>query len=175
MATSRQIALRPHDVAVALELALRPREGYERLAQAVGVSVSQAHAAVRRLTLARLLAPDERRVVLPTLLDFLIAGVPHAFPAELGPEARGVPTAHSAPPLAAEISSDNTVVWPSADGTARGQSLIPLYPKAAKLSTTNPPLYELLTLVDALRIGRARERKRASELLRKRLGDGSAA
>ncbi len=174
MAIARQSTLRPHDVVVALELALHPREGYERLAEAVGISVSQAHAAVRRLTLAKLLAPDERRVVLPPFLDFLAAGVPYAFPAELGREARGIPTAHSAPPLAAEISSNEKIVWPSADGTVRGQSLTPLHPKAAKLFVTNKPLYELLTLVDALRIGRARERKRASELLRDRLHGGHA-
>src|SRR6188472_803888 len=114
---SRQPVLRPHDVAVALELALSPRAGYERLAAAVGVSVSQAYTAVRRLTLAKLVAPDERRVIVPMLLDFLASGVPHAFPAALGPETRGVPTAHSAQPLAAELSSNDIVVWPSADGT----------------------------------------------------------
>lgn len=169
MPPARQTSLRPHDVAVALELTLSPREGYEPLAKAVGLSLSEAHAAVQRLTLARLLAPDERRIVSSTLLDFLVAGVPHAFPAELGPETRGIPTAHSARPLAEEIRSEDTVVWPSADGTARGQSLIPLYPKATKLPVTNPELYELLTVVDALRIGRARERKRAKEILQKRL------
>src|SRR5690349_6747965 len=130
---SRQPALRPHDVAVALELALSPRVGYERLAAAVGISVSQAHTAVRRLVLAKLVALDERRVILPVLLDFLVSGVPHAFPAALGPETRGVPTAHSAQPLAGELSSNDTAVWPSAEGTARGQSITPLYPHAVKL------------------------------------------
>ncbi|MGH7627873.1 MAG: hypothetical protein ACREOF_00470 [Gemmatimonadales bacterium] len=169
----RQSALRPQDVAVALELALRPRQGYEPLADAVGLSLSQVHAAVKRLILARLVAPDERRVAVSTFVDFLVAGVPYAFPAGLGPETRGVPTAHSAQPLAADFSSQGAVVWPSARGTARGQSLTPLYPQAIRLPASNPPLYELLTLVDALRVGRARERQPAKELLRKRIQPGS--
>ncbi len=169
MPSPRQTALRPHDVAVALELALSPGKGYEALAKAVGLSLSEAHAAVQRLTHAKLLAPDGRRVLASALLEFLIAGVPHAFPPDLGQETRGVPTAHSARPLASKVPSEDTLVWPSADGTTRGQSLTPLYPKATRLPATNPDLYELLTLVDALRVGRARERQRAKEILHKRL------
>ena len=51
----RQVSLRPHDVAVALELALRPGESFTPLAEAVGLSLSEAHAAVGRLTHASLL------------------------------------------------------------------------------------------------------------------------
>lgn len=171
----RQTTLRPHDVAVALELALRPGEGYAQLAAAVGLSLSEAHGAVGRLAKARLVRTDERRVVPATLLDFLVAGVPHAFPAELGPETRGIPTAHSAAPLADELPSNDMVVWPSADGGWRGESLVPLYAGATKTPTSNPRLYELLALVDALRIGRARERARARELLRERLGTADRA
>jgi len=46
------------------------------------------------------------------------------------------------------------------------RSLYPSAPKAAKL---DPGLYELLAMIDALRIGKARERKLAQELVSQRL------
>jgi hypothetical protein len=59
------------------------------------------------------------------------------------------------------------------DGTTslrlRGQSLVPLYPAAPRLAGRVPDLYDLLTLVDAIRVGRARERSRAAALLRAKL------
>ena len=125
----RQLALRPADVAVALELALRPGQGLVPLATAVGISLGEAHNAVSRLRRARLLRPDERRVVASALADFLVHGVPYAFPGELGAESRGVPTAHAGPSLARELKGD-PIVWPSVDGRLRGQSLVPLYPAA---------------------------------------------
>lgn len=165
----KQASLRPGDVAVALELALRPAEGLVPLAKAVGISLGEAHNAVRRLRSARLLRPDDRQVVKHALLDFLMSGVPYAFPAMLGAESRGVATAWSAPPLAEEFSGADAIVWPSAEGRLRGQSLTPLYPGAPSLARSRPDVYQLLALVDALRIGRARERARAAIVLRDRL------
>jgi hypothetical protein len=50
----------------------------------------------------------------------------------------------------------------------------PLYGKAVELPERCPSVYELLTLVDALRVGRARERKIAAEHLRERLAHAGA-
>ena len=165
----RQSSLRPHDIAVALELALRPEEGFVRLAEAVGVSLSEAHGAVSRLTRAQLLSPESRRVMPAALVEFLAYGVRHAFPATIGAETRGVATAASAPPLSEEFPNAVTYVWPSADGVTRGQALTPLYPKAPQVLPSRPDLYALLALVDAIRVGQARERKRAKELLQEHL------
>ncbi|MDZ4863811.1 MAG: hypothetical protein SGJ01_10295 [Gemmatimonadota bacterium] len=165
----RQVVLRPHDVAVALELALRPEEGFVPLADAVGVSLSEAHGAVKRLTQAGLLSQERRRVVPSALLDFIASGIPRAFPASVGAETRGVPTATSGPSLAMEFPKAQRYVWPSSEGHARGQSLTPLYPKATKVGVRRDDLYTLLTLVDAVRVGQARERERARELIGERL------
>lgn len=166
---TRQPSLRPGDVAVALELANRPRQPLVPLARGLGISLGEAHNAVRRLRTARLVRPDERTVVVHALLDFLVSGVPYAFPGILGPEARGIPTAWSAPPLAEAFSGADPIVWPSAAGKLRGQSLTPLYPGAPGLSRSRPDVHEMLALVDAVRIGRARERTLAVAHLRKRL------
>ena len=165
----RQISLRPHDVAVALELALRPEENFVPLAEAVGLSVSEAHGAVKRLTQARLLSQSSRRVMSSGLLDFIVSGIPHSFPATIGAETRGVPTAASGPVLAREFPSAVRYVWPSAGGKGRGQSLTPLYPKATFIPVRHEDLYGLLTLVDAVRVGQARERKRAKEIFQEQL------
>lgn len=166
-------SIRPHDVAVALQLALEPGMTYPALSRTLGLSVGETHNAVRRLIAARLVRRAERAVNPGALFEFLTGGVPYAFAAEPGPATRGVPTAHSAPPLAREFDPADAVVWPSADGTARGASLKPLWPGAPALSTTQPKLYRLLAAVDALRIGRARERQRVRKYLSEVLGPGS--
>ena len=65
--------------------------------------------------------------------------------------------------------SDENYVWPSAKGTMRGQSILPLYPSVPDAVNNDNQLHELLSLVDALRIGKARERKLAIEELTNRL------
>jgi hypothetical protein len=47
--------------------------------------------------------------------------------------------------------------------------LEPLYPSAVDAARRDPVLYECLALVDAIRVGRARERALAVDLLRKRI------
>lgn len=160
--------LRPHDIAVVLQLVLTPRAPYQALAEAVGLSQGEAHNAVKRLTAARLVRSGERDVNTAALLELLVGGVPYVFPAEPGSETRGVPTAHSAPALAGNIGESANVVWPSADGHVRGAALEPLYAGAPTTARRNPRLYELLAIVDTLRIGRARERQHARALLQER-------
>ncbi len=161
----KAVTLKPQDVVVLLQRASKPGEPYRELATAVGLSVGEAHNATKRLMAARLLVAEGETVNLSGALQFLSAGVPYAFPGVLGPETRGVPTAHSAPPLSTEIESQDKVVWPSLHGEMRGNRLIPLSPYAPETLHANPDLYRLLTLVDALRIGRARERKLATRYL----------
>ena len=162
--------LKPADVAIALQLSLTPDVPYRELAAAVGISHGEAHNAVRRLQAARLLRAGSRVVKTEALLEFLIGGVPYAYAATPGAEVRGVPTAHAAPPLDVDFTGADAYVWPSAEGRVRGAALEPLYAGAVHTATTNPALYELLGLVDALRAGRARERQRARDYLRQRLG-----
>ena len=164
------VPLKPADVAVALQLWLTPDAPYRALAEAVGISHGEAHNAVQRLQAARLLRAGSRSVKAEALLEFLFGGVPYAFAATPGAEMRGVPTAHAAPPLSVDFTGADAYVWPSAEGRVRGATLEPLYPGAVHTVIRNPALYELLALVDALRAGRARERQRAREHLRQRLG-----
>lgn len=159
------VHLRSHDVCVALELTISPKFTFRELAGRVGLSVGESHNSVGRLEKARLYLPHRGTVNRQALLEFLVSGVPYAFPGVLGPETRGVPTAHSGPALRDLFLSQDAIVWPSAEGTERGLALLPLCPQAARLPDVNPKLYRFLSTVDALRIGRARERNVAREML----------
>ncbi|MEQ1690999.1 MAG: hypothetical protein ABMA00_06930, partial [Gemmatimonas sp.] len=139
----------------------------------LGSSRSQAHAAIRRLRLAGLLRPDTMVVNRHQLLEFVLFGAKYAFPVRPGLVVRGVPTAHSAPALAEHIDAVDQLVWPSAHGDMIGESIEPLYPGAPELPQRAPETYRLLTLVDALRVGRARDRTLARSMLEAAIG-GSA-
>ena len=156
------------------QLALLPSAHFIRLSESTGLSAGECHNAVRRLRLSLLLLVDERRPSLEVLYDFLVHGAPFAFPPVLGVPTLGVPTAVSSPAFRAIIQTTEGFVWPHADGEARGQSLIPLFPGAPTLSIRNPALYELLTIVDALRVGTTRVRKIAADLLAERLSASRA-
>jgi hypothetical protein len=141
---------------------------FQQLADMLGISASMAHQSVERLRHAGLVRSAKREVMRPALLEFLEHGVRYAFPAAAQGRARGVPTAHAGPALAPFIVADEPVVWPSASGSVVGPSVAPLYRQAAELPERSPNVYSLLTLVDALRVGRVRERTEAVRLLRDR-------
>jgi hypothetical protein len=164
------------DVVVLLKLLLeRQKRPYAQVAKELGMSASEVHAAVQRCILAGLIDSQSRSPLRKPLEDYLLHGVRYAFPATPGPVARGIPTAYAAPPLSEQISSDELPpVWPDPNGTVRGYSVEPLYSSVPKAAKSDSMLYELLALVDALRMGRARERNLAGEALRERINHAYA-
>jgi hypothetical protein len=166
---TKQTTLRPSDIVIACQLTLSPHAQFGQLSKSTGLSVGECHNAVRRLRQGRVVLPDDRRPAVDVLIGFLISGVPFAFPPMLGVETIGVPTAHSAPPFASLVQSADRFVWPDPAGVVRGQSLIPLFPGAPALAGMNESLYDLLTIVDALRVGTTRIRHFAAELITARL------
>jgi hypothetical protein len=176
------ILLKPQDVVVMLKLGLA-KSGvplpFAQLGLDLGISASEIHAAVTRSASAALLDAGSRRPRVSPLLEFLEHGVKYVFVSKRGELTRGFPTAHSAPPLSDLIVQGGTkndsfvhsapLVWPHPEGEVRGESLEPLYPSAVDAARRDGQLYECLALVDALRVGRARERALAIDLLRTRL------
>jgi hypothetical protein len=137
------------------------------------MSPSEIHAAIKRLQQARLLHGPEllEKPNISALEEFLLHGVKYAFPAKHGQITRGVPTSFAVSPLKDEIASGDELppVWPWPQGETRGIALEPLYKSAPAAALRDPVLYELLALVDAIRDGRARERKIAEKELISRL------
>ena len=77
------------------------------------------------------------------------------------------PTAHAAPGLAASFrGDDDPVVIPLRHGPVRGRAVTPIHPSAPGAAARDPKLHELLAIVDALRIGGARDRSVAAAELK---------
>lgn len=172
---SDQIALRPLDLILTAYLALSKTEftilGASR---ELGVVPSQIHAALKRAQAARLITSRASGSIAAqrgALEEFVLHGVRYAFPVRTGGPAQGVPTAFAGPSLRRVVAQENQIlpVWPHPDGQVRGYALYPLHPLAPGLVTSNPALHDLLTLIDALRIGAARERKLATEAISRAL------
>lgn len=142
----------------------------KKIAVALKISEAEVSESLRRSTYAELLDdPKQKRVNKKALLDFLVYGVKYVFPAHPGSLVRGVPTAHSAPPLNDMIVSDESYVWEDAGGSVRGQMIEPLFPTVPEVASHDSQLYELLALTDAIRTGSARTVGLASEELEKRI------
>jgi hypothetical protein len=136
------------------------------------MSASEVHASVKRAQTARLLhGPDaDDRPNLAAIEEFLVHGLKYAFPTEPGPLTRGIPTSYAAEPLRRKIPPGTTPipVWPYTEGKDRGVAIAPLHRSAPMAALRDLRFYEYLALADALRDGRARERKLAEEELHKR-------
>ncbi|WP_295932708.1 MarR family transcriptional regulator [uncultured Xanthomonas sp.] len=163
--------LKPQELLVVLKVCAHPARKFTfaALAQELAMSAAEVHASVKRATVAGLAITRGRgdwSPVRPALQEFLVHGVRYAFPAEIGPVRRGVATAHAAEPLASLLHSESdTPVWAYPHGSARGPAVSPIYRTAPQAALADADLYRLLALLDALRMGRARERALAAQLL----------
>jgi hypothetical protein len=165
--------LRPLDLVVVLKVHSlnQPEVSQGRLAEMLRISSRSVNEALKRAELSRLYDPRKRCTNPGALEEALIHGVRYFFPAERGPMTRGVPTSWGAPPLAQLLtaSTEPPPVWPDPQGTVRGAALYPLHESVSRAVADDIIFYELLTLVDTLREGRAREARLAISELRKRI------
>jgi hypothetical protein len=159
------------DIYVLLKLSLLDEfSSYVGLGNQLVMSASEVHASVQRSTIAGLIHPESRLPMRRPLEEYLFHGVRYAFPAPLGVATRGVPTAYAAPPLNQLIEySDLPPVWLSGKGHVKGVRIEPLHKSAQHMQEKDPAFYEVLALVDALRMGRRREYDYAVEELKRRL------
>lgn len=165
--------LKPQDIIVLLKLAgQQPDWTFERIAAELAMSPSAVHRSLDRAQEAGLYDSRRRAIKRAALLEFLVHGARYVFPAVRQGEARGIPTAWAAAPLAGHLSSsqENVPVWPHALGKVRGIALKPLHPVVPEAARRDEQLGELLALFDAIRIGSARERGLAVKELEQRLG-----
>lgn len=140
-----------------------------RIAEELGMSASAVSESLERCKQAQLVDRNKKHVNLLALQEFLIHGVAYVFPAQAGRVGRGIPTYVSASPFKEQLAANaDAYVWHDVRGTARGQQIEPLYPSVPEAVQRDEELYELLVIVDALRMGRAREKEIAVNELNKR-------
>jgi len=175
--------LKPQDILVALKLLVIGESlsdhSFASLANSLGLSVSETHAAVKRAVRCRLLSSirhsDSHRGSLPHasgvhLVNFIESGLPYVFPAETGAVETGMPTSIGAEPLrdALVVGSDEWVpVWPCRPGSVEGVALKPLYRSCPEAAANDAVLYRFLALTDAIRDNGTRQRQVALDLLRR--------
>lgn len=161
-------ALSPADLLVATKLAVAPDHAgtVRALGTDLGMSKSAVANALRKLEAAGVLRASGRRVDKLALRE-LLEGVRWLAPACPGEVVPGLPTAHCADVLARHFISDpDPVVMPLPGGPLRGRAVEPLHPLAPAAAARDPELHRLLAVVDALRIGGARDRQVAARELR---------
>ena len=170
---SDQQVMRPLDVAVLLKIITYGDSDWKQQQISLDLHLSQSEISksVAQSKYAGLLDETGKHVRRLALMDFLENGIAYVFPQRPGAIVRGVPTSHSASPLAELIQSEENYVWPCAVGKLRGQSIMPLYPQAPEAVLQDPELHALLALVDALRVGQKREKMLAIGELKKQILD----
>ena len=158
--------LLPQDILIMVKLTLSaPRDwSYNTIAYELSMSPSMAFSAVKRASQSGLFDKKPRR---KPLEEFLIHGVKYAFPPDIGSITRGIPTAFASPALRDHFAFDpeNIYVWPYSRGHERGISFSPLYKSIPEIATKDEKIYTALGLIDAIRLGRARESNLAEKLL----------
>ncbi|PUA30466.1 MAG: hypothetical protein B0W54_08215 [Cellvibrio sp. 79] len=138
-----------------------------------GISKSELSAALNRCIRVGLAARDHQtglpKVNRKALLGFLLNGIRYVFPVRPAELVRGIPTSFAAPVMEGKVMSagDTINVWPDATGKTKGQAIAPLFKSVPAAAKADPKLYELLALVDAVRIGNVRETQLATQLLEK--------
>ena len=162
--------MRPQDVVILLKKLTssgRLMTGKE-LAASLCISASEVSESLGRSRVAGLIGVDKKRVNTLALKEFLVHGIQYCFPAVLGQTLRGIPTAAVELLDGEAIPSDTDVlVWKDRTGSAKGQSVAPLYPTVPEAVKQDDDLYRLLVATDMLRIGRVREREAAIAYLDK--------
>jgi hypothetical protein len=170
------VILKPQDILIPLKLlanATAPQTT-AALAQSLELSVGETHNSLKRGLAAGLLRFDKTYTpVKRALEEFLLHGLKYVFVAERGELTRGIPTAYAAAPLK-DLIVDNgepIPVWADANGTVRGYSLSPIYENVPRIARKDADMYEWLALIDALRIGQAREHRLAQDIIKQRLAE----
>jgi hypothetical protein len=183
--------MKPQDIVILLKLLCIQKEqqlgrGFDRstasgpyamrsLEASLGISKSEISASLKRSIAPELATKigDQIKVNRRNLSEFILHGLKYSFPITPGAPQRGVPTGFAAPMLEGSIlsGSEDIHVWPHAQGPIRGLAVEPLYKSVPEAALKDEQLYEYLALIDALRLGRAREANLAAEKLKQKISD----
>lgn len=145
------------------------------LQASLGISKTEVASALKRCQQIGLLRIDPStqlpRVNKKALLGFIEHGLRYVFAVKPAEIVRGIPTSFCAPVLQGKLMSGGDLihVWPDAYGNRKGQSVTPLFKTVPGAVKRDVLLYEYLALIDAVRLGNAREANLANQLLREKM------
>ena len=163
--------MRPHDIIIILKIIAKGKKQWymKDIAHELYISQSEVSESLNRNVMAGLIAYNKKRVLFSAVQEFIFYGLKYVYPQKPGAMVRGIVTAHSAMPLMEKIRSNQNFVWPYSEGDQRGFAVEPLHPNVPKACLKDDKLYELLALIDAIRLGNVREQNIAMDELKARL------
>ena len=163
--------MRPQDIVILLKIVSKRKQIWQNkdLAYELFLSQSEVSESLNRSMIAGLINSEKEKVHRQSLLEFIRYGVHYVFPVIPGGLSHGVLTAHSHSLMRAEFASEQNYVWPEVGGKEMGLTVEPLYKDVVKAIKKDENLYNLLALVDVLRVGRAREINYALPILKTRI------
>lgn len=167
----QSISLKPQDVALLVKLLSIKKEDWRQIDLAFALNLSQSEIAKALARLSKAGLVNNKRVNRSAALEFIIHAIKYMFPAEVGALVAGVPTAISSPMHEKMVvqNGDDVYVWPSIYGNKRGQMIKPFYPELAEAALKDPEFYGLMSAIEILRVGRARERNLAVNYIEKKI------
>jgi hypothetical protein len=169
IANNRIAMIKGQDIVVlaALMGGDRHPRSYAPLAKRAKLSVSETHAAVKRLQDA-MLVDEDRHLRKRNAVEFLTHAIRYVFPPVVAnSKAIGMPTGYAAPVATAEFATSGDVpVWPCEGGTVEGRAFEPVYSSAPSAAAADNDIYDALAIIDMLRGGRLRERAFAEQKLK---------
>lgn len=139
-----------------------------QLAESIQISPGEISKSTQRLVAAKLVIEREGEYLAEKsgLLDWLCYGVRHAYPIEIIGYGRGMPTAWNCPLVKTDIMPpDPPIVWAVSGGSVEGSMIKPSHASIPFAASNDDLLYEALSLVEAIRMGKPRELAVAREAL----------
>ena len=166
--------MRPQDIVVLLKIVLWENKEWQfkDLAKALYISPAEVSESLYRSSLAGLVNHQRKRVFRKNFIEFLQFGLPYVFPQAPGAMTKGLATAHSHPYFNENIISEDVYVWPDLNGKVYGQAIEPLYANQVSAVKEDKKLYEVLSMLEVIRVGKNREKRIAFDYLESLLVSG---
>lgn len=157
--------IRPQDIVVLLKILLFKSENWfiQDLVHSLKISLSEVSESLDRSRFSGLLDESKKKVNRQGLNNLLVYSIQYIFPVKPNSLVRGTPTAHSFANFQKEFNSSVQYVWKDDEGEVIGQEIEPLYKNQLFAIKQDALLYEILALVDMLRVGKKRERNFAEK------------
>lgn len=159
--------MRPQDIVILLKIVILGNKEwqFQDLSRSLFISGAEVSESLHRSSIAGLVDSSRKKIHRVSLLEFLKFGFTYVFPQSPGPLTKGMATAHSHPLLKNHVISSTDYVWPDFNGNDYGQAIEPLYPNQVKAANEDSKLYDALAMLDAIRVGKIREKKFAFDYL----------
>jgi hypothetical protein len=138
------------------------------IAEAIGISPGEVSKGTQRLVASHLVVERSGDIFSETgaMLEWLCYGVRYAYSFESTGYGRGMATSWNCPVLKSEVVSPSpALVWQTVGGDTEGALIKPIHQSVPLAASRDTLLYQVMSLIEAIRGGKPRELAIARELL----------